>query len=444
LKATSLHDTSKFYGYKLNLSNHSYGIFPYDTPIDSLAAFSEQVHLANRMQVTFITARGNNGTSDIQYPACFDTSWVISVGGSGTTGVKTTGSRYAKGMDVIAPGDLAIVNTISSTGINNYVPFNGSSSAAPHVSGVVALLMSYMNDSISAYRNLAPEDCEFIINHSATDVGTAGYDSINGYGRLNAGKALKMVERPFNLFYHYGTNAMTPHSISKFIYNNNWDTVRLTDRYTSPGGTFYNRGKYVVKTWQVNASVTHYATQPTDSVKYCWPRHSLSNVFDLPTPSKRLDLHERAQIVSVNGIGATLKGYIYQVKDTLGNPLGWWPCDTSFLDLTNNGYSLFEYSLLTKNKAVGIHEINQNDQSVSVFPNPTNSKQTLLIKSQSESSCKIDLFDLMGRFVKTVYNGQVNAGETSISHSVDGLPNSMYIYLIKLDNSTLSTKFIKQ
>src|SRR3712207_8672109 len=45
--------------------------------------------------------------------------------------------------------------------------------------------------------------------------------------------------------------------------------------------------------------------------------------------SKLLNMHERVTITSCSGTGATLRGYIYQVKDSSGNDLGWWPCDTT-------------------------------------------------------------------------------------------------------------------
>jgi len=50
----------------------------------------------------------------------------------------------------------------------------------------------------------------------------------------------------------------------------------------------------------------------------------------------------------------------------------------------------------------------------------------------------------MGRYLKTVYAGKVHAGETRINNDVSNLPNSMYIYNIKLEDEVLNKKFIKQ
>lgn len=446
LFATSGGDLSKPYSYKLNFSNHSYSFPQNSIAADSLAAYSEQVRFANRMQVTFVTSRGNTGTNNVQHPACFDPNWVISVGASGLNGSWANFSSFGSGVDLVAPGDTALIRTTENNGY--YRNFNGTSAAAPHAAGVVGLLMSYLNDSSANYKNLAPEDCEFILQRSATDVGPVGYDSLNGYGRLNAGKALRLVENPVRLLYHYGTNGITPYTISKTVYSN-VDTIRLTEKYENysfPKVTF-QKGKYIVKTWQINATVNHSATQPTDSLMYYWPRHSSSYVYALPTPQKKLDMHEKVSIVSCNGSSASLRGYIYQVKDSLGNQIGWWPCDTSFSALytgLNAPKTLMEYSILTKNKAVGIYEKTSQSHSINIYPNPTNHKQTIVIESKKAVDCNIKLYDVMGRFIKTIYSEPIDAGNSHVTANLDGLPSGMYFYLIKLDDVSLSKKFIKE
>lgn len=429
------------YRYGLNFSNHSYRFLPSDTPADSVAALRDVFRLAYELQVTMSVSRGNQSSNNVQYPAKFDSTWVISVGGTGTNGQKYASSSYGSGIDVCGPANSVLVQSTNED--KYYTTLNGTSAAAPHAGGVVGLLMSYMNDTLTPYRNLAPEDCEFIINRSATDIGSSGYDSLTGYGRINAGAALRLVEKPYRWFYHYGTNPMTPHSITKSVVNIS-DTIRLTEKYTTPNSVVYNPGKYIVKTWQINTNVSHYQTQPTDSIMHFWPRHSMSHVFALPDAQKRLNLHHRVNISSCNLAGATLSGYIYQVKDSLGNQLGWWPCDTSFSILNNNGYYLMEYSVLSKNKAVGLNERNQEHIDVSVFPNPVSYIQNIVINSESENSCKIELFDLMGRKLRTVYQGKAAIGKTTISHNLEDLPGSLYIYKVTLGHEARSVKFIKE
>jgi len=67
-----------------------------------------------------------------------------------------------------------------------YYRSRGTSWAAPHVSGLAALLLSY-NPSLSH------EDIRDIIRESADDVHTPGFDIYTGYGRINAYNALLLL-----------------------------------------------------------------------------------------------------------------------------------------------------------------------------------------------------------------------------------------------------------
>lgn len=454
------------YAFGMHFMNNSWGISSdtvganYSFNDTNIVALSEAVHYANRLNVTFVAARGNmssiNPANQINYPACYDDDWVISVGGTGTDGKymhkdNTVSSSpingeaslyYGMNMDVAAPATKSLVTSLSSAGTNSYKTFNGTSAAAPHVSGVVGLLMSYMNDPTgsSTYKNLAPEDCEFIIQKTATDVDSVGYDVLSGFGRLNAGKAMRLVEKPYRFLYHFGTDPLSgcTFSKSKTLYSNS-DTIILTERFQNAAGAWFKKGRYIVKTYKINATVNHNFGFATDSTMYYWPRHSGSNVLELFTGvKKKLRPHEKVTINSFNASSASLAGYIYQVKDTLGNPLGWWPFDTT---LTK---AKFEYSVLAKNKAVGINESQKNQESVLLFPNPASHIQTLVIESDKVKTITVQVYDLMGRLIKTVYTGKADGEKTVLYHDMTGLINSMYIYNIKLDERVISKRFIKQ
>jgi len=442
------------YGYGINFSNNSWHVNLGAWSNNNLQSLRDNLHFTNRMNVTFVVSRGNTGSNSLELPANYDSTWVISVGGSNSNGqYKDINeeswwlSSYGSGIDIIAP---SVYNIVYSTGnYTKYVNFNGTSAAAPFVSGAVGLAMSYMNNPSSRnhYSNLAPEDCEFILNKSATDLLTAGYDSLTGWGRLNIGKAMRLIEKPFRTLYHFGTNSRFPYTLNKQVYRS-VDTVKLTEKYETPiTKVVYNPGKYVVKTFKIDAIISHSGLYSTDSLMFYWPRHSSSFVYDLPDAQNRLNMHERVSITNLSSGSATLTGYIFQVKDSSGTQsLGWWPCDTTFSNLygTNRPGTLMEYSVLTKNKAVGVLEQSKELKAVNLYPNPTNSNQTIAIDSDKESICVIELCDLMGRYIKTIYTGKTSVGTTLISHNIENLSNSLYIYLVKLDGKIITKKFIKQ
>ena len=78
-----------------------------------------------------------------------------------------------------------------------------------------------------------------------------------------------------------------------------------------------------------------------------------------------------------------------------------------------------------------------------VFPNPASGQQSLVIESNKDSRCTIELYDIMGRFIKTVYNAKLYSGSTRITHDISSLPNSMYIYIVRLNDKVHNIKFIK-
>jgi len=82
------------------------------------------------------------------------------------------GSTYP---DVVAPG----VNVRTTDLYGSYAPESGTSLAAPHVAGALALLLS-------AFPNLPVERQESALRSGAVDLGVPGADNLYGSGRLNA------------------------------------------------------------------------------------------------------------------------------------------------------------------------------------------------------------------------------------------------------------------
>ncbi|MCH7688623.1 MAG: S8 family serine peptidase, partial [Planctomycetes bacterium] len=130
----------------------------------------------------FVAAAGNSASNnDIspQYPANYDTDNVISVAATDHNDDLAWFSSYgANTVDLAAPG----VNIYSTTPGNTYSTYSGTSMATPHVTGVVALVMSQHPDWTY----------DQIINQvlATTDsLGSLQGKVVTG-GRLNAASAL--------------------------------------------------------------------------------------------------------------------------------------------------------------------------------------------------------------------------------------------------------------
>jgi serine protease len=176
---------------------------------DILAA----LRYARRHSVVVVAAAGNQSRSRLAYPARYDT--VLAVGAITENGCHAAYPTTGRPLDVVAPGggpDDANDPTCDQrkkTGRDIFqmtygwaggevVPraasyrrfglprkFAGTSMAAPHASATAALVIA----SGVLGRHPTPRMVEDRLKATAVDAGVPGFDSLYGYGRLDAGAA---------------------------------------------------------------------------------------------------------------------------------------------------------------------------------------------------------------------------------------------------------------
>ncbi len=137
------------------------------------------VNDAINSNIVVVAAAGNFNNMIVQYPAGYN--GVISVASTTTTDSRSSFSSYGSWIDISAPG-----NQIWSTvPFDAYARKDGTSFAAPLVSGLAALMKS---------RNIAltPAQIESCIKNSADpiDLLNPGFEGMLGAGRINAEQAL--------------------------------------------------------------------------------------------------------------------------------------------------------------------------------------------------------------------------------------------------------------
>ena len=126
-----------------------------------------------------VFASGNERTKEKVYPACYE--GVLSVSAIGPDFRLAYYSNYGDWVKIAAPGgddDYEILSTVQD---NDYVWFSGTSMAAPHVSGVAALVIANLGGEGFTRDNLL----DILLRHT-TDISSYNTHRYPGVGLVNA------------------------------------------------------------------------------------------------------------------------------------------------------------------------------------------------------------------------------------------------------------------
>lgn len=122
--------------------------------------------------------------------------------------------------------------------------------------------------------------------------------------------------------------------------------------------------------------------------------------------------------------------WVKQSADAIGNSV----CDMivtresdGLVAVATHSRGIFSANITGINDILTIKEIKKESVTLKVFPNPTTDLSTLSVQLKQSVTAKVELFDIAGRKVKTVFSGQLPAGENNIPVGVQSLTTGMYL-----------------
>ena len=446
----------------LHVMNHSYGITNLAFDIN----LARGIDYCNKLGVAFVVARGNHyatathSISAYSAPATMKAGKVMNVGATGTDGhyhkEGVNGSHFSsmhsRDVDFVAPGDTAnVLSTDPSypstdpwkvSGLNaSYSYFKGTSAAAPHVSGVVGLMMSYRNSPTPAWDNIVHEDVEAILKMSSTDLASATYsetfgaDFVTGHGRINADSALACLQPKYQIRHIDANHHSTSTSVTTAVIANN------VLRYW-PGSGLKAADWYITDVTQITTQYTY----PFSSEQFiaAWPLYKNSEGVPAPLNDTLVNTENmHVEVISATNSSAILRTYSYKLISAASNtnvvfnieiP---WPVPGSY----NSAFTL--YTLGEEPIVTNVKREEETVKYFNLYPNPATANCTIGFPANDSRSFSIDIYDLSGRRTGSTFNGRTKQGLNRMELDTRALEPGIYFVTLDVQgNRRISRKLI--
>ncbi|MBL0341953.1 MAG: T9SS type A sorting domain-containing protein [Bacteroidetes bacterium] len=114
---------------------------------------------------------------------------------------------------------------------------------------------------------------------------------------------------------------------------------------------------------------------------------------------------------------------------------------TVTLELFNGVCTSTVAQVVTVVDPVGLNEISPSITNLNIVPNPFTESTVVSYKLQSETSVKIQLYNLLGDFVQTVFDGMQQAGDQTMK--IQNVPAGVYMMKISTPSANYSQRLVK-
>ncbi len=432
--------------FNLHINNYSWQI-PTAEPKSQMA---KSVYNTFRLKRIQVAAAGNVDTQYPFYPGAYADPWILKVGATrkdpqNDKPIRYIGfdeaSSFGYNLDVMAPGvegEFVSLSWNDDEGTDGQG--RGTSIAAPHVTGLAALVQSHVWRKNAQL--LHQEDIEYLIQNNARDIVdindagcVSGPDIKTGFGIIDGTATMLAIEWPE---YQIWQHELKGGNCSSTKINSSLITVNLEHQFFSLAP-----GTYKANIYKVSGSRSHFATQQGDYLD-SWIRFSGSkgifyNEITAPTTIQLHDFNSTFASFSSTPTTTNASLYTYMVEIVKKNDV----------DLPNPVFYPAPQAEITMAYSIYVHDVSATvglqtpqEAKINAFPNPNSGDQLFLsVTGVAITDFQVEIFNLEGKLLSTEILSQNQNALNTIGIST--LAKGMYLLRVSYNQEQQTIKFVK-